>query len=86
MSLKSKAEPHQASKVLGLMISCDMFNGEGIYCDFLLFCCFFVLIDYSYYSVNNLLKKHEIIWKDDNLGGIIDNGDLGYSWSVEINN
>lgn len=52
-----------------------------------IFFCFavFVFIDYSYYSVNNLLKKHEIIWKDDNLGGIIDNGDLGYSWSVEIN-
>jgi len=32
----------------------------------------------SYCSVNNLLKKYETIWKDDNLGGIIDNGDLGY--------
>ena len=46
-----------------------------------IFFCFavFVLIDYSYCSVNNLLKKYETIWKDDNLGGIIDNGDLGYS-------
>lgn len=52
-----------------------------------IFFCFavFVLIDYSYCSVNNLLKKHETILKDDNLGGIIDNGDLGYSWSAEIN-
>ena len=52
----------------------------------ILFCfVVFVLIDYSYCSVNNLLKKHETIWKDDNPGGIINNGDLGYSWSVEIN-
>ena len=40
MRLKSEEEPHQASKVLGLMISCDTFNGEAIYRDLLLFCCF----------------------------------------------